>query len=167
MDGPQEVRASALPHVERTSWKERGRLLWLWVFTTATTTVFRIGHCSQELLHSVLGPVLTGWLMSDGFWAYRDCGNRLCYLAHLQRKARGLEESLERPAQAFGRALRKHLEAVMAAACAAREGPPAMGLREQHADALNRLLNLCLEQAESPHAKTRALARELLNDWDT
>ena len=42
-----------------------------------------------------------------------------------------------------------------------------MGLREQHAEALKHLLKLCLEQVESPHAKTRALARELLNDWDT
>jgi hypothetical protein len=25
----------------------------------------------------------------------------------------------------------------------------------------------CLENADSPHGKTRALARELLNDWDT
>ena len=162
----EEVRASALLHVDETSWKEHGQLLWLWVFTTATTTVFRIGRRSQELLHSVLGPVLTGWLMSDGFWAYRDYDNRLRCLAHLERKARGLEQSLERPAQSFGRVLCEHLEAVMAAVYAAREGPPPMGLREQHADALNHLLNLCLEQAESAHPKTRALARELLNDWD-
>jgi hypothetical protein len=163
----EEVRASELLHVDETSWKEHGQLLWLWVFTTATTTVFRIGRRSQELLHSVLGPVLTGWLMSDGFWAYRDYDNRLRCLAHLERKARGLEQSLERPAQAFGRVLCEHLEAVMTAVYAAREGPPPTGLREQHAEALNHLLKLCLEQAESPHAKTRALARELLNDWDT
>jgi len=42
-----------------------------------------------------------------------------------------------------------------------------MGLPAQHADAVNPLLHLCLEQAERPHAKTRALARELLNDRDT
>jgi transposase len=67
-----EVRASALLHADETSWKEHGKRLWLWVFTSATTTVFLIGRRSQELLHSVLGSVLQGWLMSDGYWAYRD-----------------------------------------------------------------------------------------------
>jgi transposase len=162
-----EVRASALLHADETSWKEHGHLLWLWVFSCATTSVFRIGRRTQELLHGVLGEAFAGWLMSDGYWAYRDYDNRLRCLSHLQRKARGLEESLERSAQAFGRRLREHIEAVMAAVYAAREGPPPRSLREQHAAALNGLLDLCLAQAESAHAKTRALARELLNDWDT
>jgi hypothetical protein len=162
-----EVRASDLLHADETSWKEHGKLLWLWVFTSATTTVFMIGRRSQELLHSVLGSVLHGWLMSDGYWAYRDYDNRLRCLTHLLRKARGLEESLEAEARGFGRALRGCIEAVMAAVYAAREGPPPKGLRAQHAEALNALLALCLQHAEAKHAKTRALARELLNDWDT
>jgi hypothetical protein len=162
-----EARASDLLHVDETSWKEHGKLLWLWVFTSATTTVFWIGDRSQELLHSVLGRVLHGWLMSDGYWAYRDYDNRLRCLTHLLRKARGLEESLDASARHFGRTLRVHLEAVMAAVYAAREGPPATALRAHHAQALNGLLELCLQHAEAAHAKTRALARELLNDWDT
>jgi hypothetical protein len=162
-----EVRASALLHADETSWKEHGKLLWLWVFTSATTTVFLIGRRSQELLHSALGAVLEGWLMSDGYWAYRDYANRLRCLTHLLRKARGLEESLDGPAQRFGRALRGHLEGVMAAVYAAREGPPPIPLRQQHAAALNALFALCLQHADARHAKTAALARELLNDWDT
>ena len=163
-----EVRASALLHADETSWKEHGKLLWLWVFTSATTTVFLIGRRSQELLHSVLGSVLQGWLMSDGYWAYRDYANRLRCLTHLLRKARGLEESLDGPAQRFGRALRGHIEGVMAAVYAAREGPlPTTRLRAQHASALNALFELCLQHAQARHAKTAALARELLNDWDT
>jgi hypothetical protein len=161
-----EVRASALLHADETSWKERGNLLWLWVFTTATTTVFLVGRRSQELLHRVLGAVLHGWLMSDGYWAYRDYDNRLRCLTHLLRKARGLQESLDGQAQRFGMALRCRIEAVMSAVYAAREGPPPR-LREQHANELNALLDLCLQHAEAKHAKTRALARELLNDWDT
>jgi len=163
-----EVRASALLHADETSWKEHGKLLWLWVFTSATTTVFLIGRRSQELLHSALGAVLDGWLMSDGYWAYRDYANRLRCLTHLLRKARGLEESLDGPAQRFGRALREHFEGVMAAVYAAREGPPPpIPLRQQHAAALNALFALCLQHADARHAKTAALARELLNDWDT
>jgi hypothetical protein len=162
-----EVRASALLHADETSWKEHGSLLWLWVFTTATTTVFLIGRRSQELLHRVLGSVLRGWLMSDGYWAYRDYDNRLRCLTHLLRKARGLQESLDGQARRFGLALRCRIEAVMDAVYAAREGPPPRRLREQHANALNTLLALCIQHAEVQHPKTRALARELLNDWDT
>jgi hypothetical protein len=42
-----------------------------------------------------------------------------------------------------------------------------VGLRKQHAKQLNALLDLCLDHADAKHEKTRALARELLNDWDT
>ena len=41
------------------------------------------------------------------------------------------------------------------------------GAGERHLPMLNALLAECLRQANSPHEKTRALARELLNDWDT
>jgi transposase len=98
-----EIRHSDLLHADETSWKEHGRRLWLWVFTCATTTVFTIGRRSQDVLHNVLGTVLNGWLMSDGCWAYRDYDQRLRCLTHLLRKARGLEESLERQAQALRR----------------------------------------------------------------
>jgi hypothetical protein len=163
----EEIRRNDLIHADETSWKEHGQLLWLWVFTTATTTVFTIGRRTQELLHGVLGVAIDGWLMSDGYWAYRDYDNRLRCLTHLLRKARGLEDSLDRKARDFGEALRCCLETVMDAVYAAREGPPPAALREQHAKQLNALLDLCLRHAEAKHEKTRALARELLNDWDT
>ena len=50
---------------------------------------------------------------------------------------------------------------------AAREGPPSTALRQQHAEQLNALWRLCLAQADARHEKTRALARELLNDFET
>jgi hypothetical protein len=162
-----EIRNNDLIHADETSWKEHGRLLWLWVFTCASTTVFTIGRRTQELLHGMLGTAIDGWLMSDGYWAYRDYDNRLRCLTHLLRKARGLEDSLDRQAQDFGQALRRCLETIMDAVYAAREGPPPMPLRQQHAKQLNAFLDLCLHHAEAKHEKTRALARELLNDWDT
>jgi len=162
-----EIGDSDLLHADETSWKERGRLLWLWVFTCATTTVFAIGRRTQELLHGMLGTAIDGWLMSDGYWAYRDYDNRLRCLTHLLRKARGLQDTADRQAQRFGTALRNGIEAVMDAVYAAREGPPPTALRQRHVQQLNGLLDLCLEHAEAKHEKTRALAREFLNDWDT
>lgn len=162
-----EVRASALLHADETSWKEHGKLLWLWVFTSATTTLFWIGRRTEALLQQVLGTTFAGWLMSDGYAAYRGVDQRLRCLAHLQRKARGLEDSLDRTAQRVGRAVREQLEAVMDSVYAAREGPPAVPLDRQHAPALKALLALCVQHSDATHAKTQALARELLNDWNS
>ena len=40
-------------------------------------------------------------------------------------------------------------------------------LRQQHATILLEFLALCDRHCNAPHKKTRELARELLNDWDT
>jgi len=162
-----ELRAAGLVHADETSWFEHGRLVWLWVFTSATTTVFTIGRRSKAVLSEVLGALFHGWLMSDGYWAYRDYDNRLRCLAHLLRKARGLEESLDRQARAVGQHLRTCLEQVMAAVHKAREGPPPTSLRAQHAEQLQALWTLCLAHVDSAHDQSKALVRELLNDWDT
>jgi transposase len=164
-----EIRHSDLLHADETSWKEHGRLLWLWVFTCATT-MLTIGRRSQDVLHGVLGTVLNGWLMSDGYWAYRDDDQRLRCLTHLLRKARGLEKSLERQARHFGEALRGCLETVMAAVYAAREGPPEMPLREQHAKQLNVLIELPLQHTEAKHeedpcARARCSTTGIPSGW--
>jgi len=74
-------------------------------------------------LLSILGPLFNGWLISDCFWAYREFDNRLRCLAHLQRKARGLQETLDGQGRAFGEALLNALAAVMDSVYAASEGP--------------------------------------------
>ena len=40
-------------------------------------------------------------------------------------------------------------------------------MRARHAALLNELFDACRRLADCRHEKTRALARELLNDWDT
>jgi transposase len=161
------VRETDLLHADETSWKEGGRLLWLWVFTCANATLFTVGKRTREVLDRVLGDAFAQWLMTDGYWAYRDYDWRLRCLAHLMRKARGLQESLDRRAEPFGTQLRAVLETLMQAVYQARGAPPTTPLRDQQAALLTALFHACTQHAESSHAKTRALARELLNDWDT
>ncbi|MBP6808315.1 MAG: IS66 family transposase [Chromatiaceae bacterium] len=161
------IRETDLLHADETSWKEGGRLLWLWVFTCASATLFIVGKRTREVLDRVLGESFAQWLMTDGYWAYRDYDWRLRCLAHLMRKARGLQESLDRRAEPFGTQLRTVLDTLMQAVYQARGAPPDTPLREQHAALLTALFHACTQHAESSHAKTRALARELLNDWDT
>ena len=162
------VRRAEVLYADETSWKERGRLLWLWVFTCATATLFVVGPRTRAMVQRVLGAAFAGWLMSDGYAAYRDLDERLRCLAHLIRKARGLEECLDPCGQRFGRQVQETIATVMAAVYAAREGPPGVDLlRARHAPVLDALLAACQQHREARHLPTRALARELLNDWNT
>jgi hypothetical protein len=106
--------------------------------------------------------------MSEGFWAYRDLDRRLRCLAHLIRKAQALEDGFERAAQPFGTQVPSVIATVIRTVYEARAAPPPAGaLRARHSPMLNALLDECLRQVDASHEKTRALARELLNDWDT
>jgi transposase len=79
------VREADLLHADETSWKEGGRPLWLWVFPCASATLFVVGKRTRVVLERVLGETFDQWLMSDGYWAYRDYDWRLRCLAHLAR----------------------------------------------------------------------------------
>ena len=144
-------------YADETGWKENGRPLWLWVFTCATASLFVVGRRTQEVVVRVLGEQFPNWLMSDGYWAYRQYDWRLRCLAHLIRKARGLEQSLEAEANCFGEKTLEVLQTLMAAVYAAREGPPEVPLRQQHAAVLREFLALCERHADAEHKKTREL----------
>ena len=119
----EAVLASDLLHADETTWPEHGQLLWLWVFQTVTVTLYYVAGRGRELVDNVLDG-FGGWLMSDGWIAYRHYPRRLRCWAHLFRKARGLAQSCDREARRFGQQVFKTLEGLMAAIYAAREGPP-------------------------------------------
>ena len=161
----QAVLASELLHADETAWPEAKQTLWLWVFVATTATLYYVAGRGKELVENVLDG-FTGWLMSDGWGSYRHYLRRLRCWAHLIRKARGLAQSGDRTARAFGQLVLDTLEALMAAVYAAREGPPPVDLPTQHALLLAALRAACESHQGSAHAKTHALAVELLNDWE-
>ena len=161
----QAVLDSALLHADETAWPEHGRPLWLWVFRSLTVTLYYVAGRGKELVENVLDG-FTGWLMSDGWMAYRDYPRRLRCWAHLIRKARGLAQSCDREARVFGQRVLTTLEVLMAAVYAAREGPLPVDWPTQHASRVAALRAACERRQGSDHAKTHALAVELLNDWD-
>ncbi len=170
----QAVLDSDLLHADETPWPQREQTLWLWrsaarVFTAAHVTLYYIAGRGKELaVRRAVENVLDGfhgWLMSDGWTAYRHYPKRLRCWAHLIRKARGLSESVHREAQPFGRTVLDTLDTLLRAVYAAREGPPS-DLTIPHAERLAALRKACERHRDHAHAKTRALAVELLNDWD-
>jgi hypothetical protein len=163
----ETVREAAVAYADETSWFEQGRLLWLWVFTCTTATLFVVGQRTKEVVEAILGKDFANWLMTDGYSVYREFDQRLRCLAHIVRKARGLVESLDQRASGFGTQVLETLDEVMEAIYQARAAPPEVPLKERFASRLDALFKACLRHANSGHAKTRALARELLNDWNT
>jgi transposase len=161
----QEIISSDLLHADETSWKESGHLLWLWVFTTVTVTLYLIGYRGKAVIDGLLGDKFLGWLMSDGYMVYRSYKNRLRCWAHLIRKAQGLKESVDQEAFTFGTKAVKVLTTLMEAIYQAREGS-GIDLVEKYDKLLKDFGFLCEQYQDAVHEKTRALAREFLNDWE-
>jgi len=160
-----QLLAATLMHADETSHKERGNALWLWVFVSAATVLFLIGHRTKEMFENLIQDGFNGELMSDGYLVYRSYRKRLRCWAHLVRKARALRECLSPAIQGYGRELQAILDGLMQAVYRAREGPPA-SIRAEHEATLERLLALCERMRQSSHDKSKALGTEFLNDQE-
>jgi len=164
----EALQEAELVHVDETGWPQHDQALWLWVFVSATTVLYLIGRRTRGVLQSILGETPTQWIMSDGYSVYRAYGQRLRCWAHILRKARGLAESLDTQTQVFGHQVLSTFEALMQAVYAARAAPTAPDLRVQQQARLEPLWQACVRVAKGAYPdKARALAHELLNDWDS
>jgi len=154
----KEVRVAELVHADETPWYQNGSLLWMWVVTSATAVIFHIGSRRKEELTALLGEAYLGWLVSDGYGAYRDHPRRQRCLAHLIRKAVALSEGNYSTGSAFGRDLARDLRRLIAKVAAGGRDPSVTRL-------LTRIKWNC-QCHQYDEDKVRALARELLNDWN-
>jgi len=85
----------------------------------------------------------------------------------LCRKAEGLKDSLDITARSFGEQTLLLLNTLIKAVYAARERPPDQALSITYQGALSEYRCACeAMSAQATHTKARALAREMLNDWD-
>ena len=164
-----DIQASGLLHADETSWPQQEQGRWLWVFLTATTTLYVIAGRGKATVTQVLDG-FTGWLMSDGWFSYRGYARRLRCWAHLLRKAQGLVDCYDAGGRAFGHLVHTTLETLMAAIYAAREDPPpdgaAVDLPRAYAHELQTLRRAVEAHLGHRHDKTKAFAVEFFNDWD-
>ena len=155
----EEVRASGLIHADETPWSQGKLSLWLWVVLTATTAVFHIGSRRHEEIRYLLGDAIIGWLVTDGYHAYRDYERRQRCLAHLIRKGLALAGGLSPYGVRFGEWLVRELRNLIHAVA-----------EDQGHTILNpiqaRLKRACNRYRDHDTEKIRALAREVLRDWD-
>jgi transposase len=154
----EEIRSAEVVHLDETPWYQRGALRWLWVAVSATTVVFHIGSRAKHELTGLIGEAFLGWLVTDGYLAYRDHPRRQRCLAHLIRKAVALAEGYHRPGSAFGRDLVRDLHRLIEKVAAGGSDASVKRL-------LARVKWNCQCNQYETEDKVRALAREILNDW--
>lgn len=156
-----ELQTAEILHLDETPWYEKGKLRWLWVAISATTAVFHIGSRKHDELLFLVTSAFVGWLVSDGYGAYRNYQKRQRCLAHLIRKAIALSGAVNAEARALGSWLLKELRGLIhTMASASEETPPTTH------PILARIYLACTLHKDAEHAKLKALAREILNDWE-
>jgi hypothetical protein len=92
----QAIRGSPVVHSDETSWWVGGPGHWLWVFTTPTTTVYRIAPGrGRAIIDAALGPAFAGVLVSDCLNIYDGRGGpqQKCYAHHLKAIAQAAAQA--------------------------------------------------------------------------
>jgi transposase len=156
-----DLQDAEILHVDETPWYEAGRFLWLWVVITANIAVYHIGSRKKEEFLKLVTDVFAGWLITDGYGAYRSYEKRQRCLAHLIRKEIALAEGVYEKGQDFGTWVLKELRGLIDTMSGGGEDA-----RLKCNPILARLKRACLLGRDGPIKKMRALAREILNDWE-
>jgi transposase len=112
------VRASPVVAPDETGWRVAGRRAWLWAFASQGVVVYRIaaGRGFRDAA-VVLGEGSAGVLERDGwapYWQFTTADHQSC-LAHLLRRCAELLEDAERGQAKTPHAVRRILQAALAA----------------------------------------------------
>jgi transposase len=149
-----DLRQAGVIHADETPWKQHGRLRWL--VLSSSTAIFHIGSRHGDEIRDLIGDAFLGWLVSDGYRAYRKFKKRQRCLAHLIRKGVALAGNPQ--GAHFGAWLLREIRGLIHAVA---EGTGARIVNPM----LARLKRACKLHRDDEAEKVRALAREILNDW--
>lgn len=88
-----KARGVKVNHLDETTWKNNGKLNWLWVMANSAVAFFMLHlNRSQAAFEELIGT-WEGILVSDGYRLYQNWVRmRQSCLAHLIRRAKGLSE---------------------------------------------------------------------------
>lgn len=161
----EEILSSNYLHADETSWPESYKTSWLWVFLTKKVCLFFISSRAKQTADTVLDG-FNGWLMGDGYNAYRSYKKRFRCLAHLKRKAKKLVESNWIKASIFGTKTLTLLDALMQGVYEARVRGQPDSIKSQYEEKLDDFQNQCEIFKDCGHKATEDLAKEFLNDWE-
>jgi len=157
----EELQKEDKVHLDETPWYEKGVFKWLWVAISSTIAVYLIGTRKKEELLKLITAAFMGWLITDGYGAYRSHEKRQRCLAHLIRKAVALSGAVDEKAQNLGDWLLRELRGLIKTMAQGGEDS-----KRACSPILARLKRACNLGSKEEHAKLKALANEILNDWD-
>lgn len=155
----EELQTAQVIHIDETPWYQKGKFCWLWVAIASTTAVYHIGSRRKEELLHLITDAFIGWLVTDGYGAYSSHDKRQRCLAHLIRKAIALTQVVDKEASDLGQWLLEEL----------RELIQTLDLGDldfNHSPDSGCLKRVCWLARASEHPKLKALAKEILKDWD-
>jgi len=154
-----QLQQAEILHVDETPWYESGKLYWLWVAIESKTAVFRIAPRTKKEFKYLVSEAFVGWLITDGYGAYRHQKRRQRCLAHLIRKAIGIAESINPRTARIGTLILEDLKDFIHAIKS--------GTNRAELDTIIRSVQgICHIAKKVKHRKLKALAKEILNDWD-
>ncbi len=154
-----QLQQASILHIDETPWYQKGKLYWLWVAIETKTAVFRIGPRTKEEFQHLVRETFVGWLITDGYGAYRHKERRQRCLAHLIRKAIGIAQSINSRTARIGTLILEDLRDFIRGIS---EGKTQAELEK----IIRSLQGVCNLGKKVKHKKLKALASEILNDWD-
>ena len=157
----EQLQQEELVHIDETPWYEKGMFKWLWVVVSKVTAIYFIGTRKKEELLFIITSSYIGWIISDGYGAYRHYERRQRCLAHLVRKAVAITGAIDEEAQKLGNELLDGLRGLMKT-MSEGEG----NIKDRCGPLIERLNDVCNIGKDQKHSKVRELSREILNDWD-
>jgi IS1 family transposase len=156
----EQLQQADILHLDETHWYEKGKLHWLWVAVSTKTALFHIGSRRKEELSHLVTEAFLGWLISDGYAAYRSHPKRQRCLAHLIRKAVAITGAINQKIAQIGQWILDDLRELIATIAS---GSYDNRLKSKR---MTGLLRVCHLGQKADHDKLQALAKEILNDWD-
>lgn len=156
----EDLQKEEKVHLDETPWYQKGVFCWLWVAISKNTAIYQIGTRKKTELLNLITEAFLGWLITDGYGAYRSYPKRQRCLAHLIRKAVALTGAVSKEAQKTGEWFLRELRGLIKAMAQGEGG------RKECRPILARLKRACNLGSKSDHAKLKSLANEILNDWD-
>ena len=156
----EQLQQADILHLDETHWYESGKLHWLWVAVSTKTAVFHMGSRRKEELSHLVQEAFIGWLISDGYAAYRSYPKRQRCLAHLIRKAVAITGAINQKAAQIGQWILDDLRELIAKIASGSQNNLTI------CKILAGLKRVCHLGKKADHQKLQALAKEILNDWD-
>jgi len=154
-----KARSQEVNHLDETTWKNGGKLNWLWVMANSMVAFFMIHPNRSRAAFEELIGAWEGILVSDGYRIYQKWVNaRQTCLAHLIRRAKGLSERDDPELAKCGKWARAELQRL----CKMAKDPPTMAEWRSFYARLCRLIAL-YRDADSDAGR---FVRHLENEMD-